>query len=125
MEIMENTEENSEKIGKRRGEEGEGGRRKEVGRWWRRRRREGGGIRKHPKKGRETPTSGCAYAHPREPLQGSQVAMIVVLLYYYTKKRKKMRENDVTSDPMTSGQGPVTSLPVAPQPRYTTTNVTL
>ena len=27
-------------------------------------------IRKHPKKGREIPTSGCGCAHPREPLRG-------------------------------------------------------
>jgi len=30
------------------------------------------GMSKHPKKGRETPTSGCACTHPREPPSGSR-----------------------------------------------------
>ena len=38
-------------------------------------------------------TSGCAWAHPREPLLGSrdlrsQVVMVLVLLYYYYSKKK-------------------------------------
>ena len=55
------------------------------------------------KKGRVTPTSGCAWAHPSSPsgsrdLQSLPVAMVLVLLcYYYSKKKalepkKKIRE---------------------------------
>ena len=50
------------------------------------------------KKWRETPTSGCAWAHPSIPsgsrdLGSLPVAMILVLLYYYYSK-KKARETE-------------------------------
>ena len=50
-------------------------------------------IRKQPKKGQETPTSGCAWAHPSTPSGSLPVAMVLVLLYYYYSK-KKVRETE-------------------------------
>ena len=51
---------------------------------------------KTPEKGRETPTSRCTCAHPREPPSGSPpVAMVLLPLYYilhYYYSKKKARE---------------------------------
>jgi len=54
-------------------------------------------IRKHPKKGWETPTSGCACARPREPLRlrDHPVAMLLPVMRnvtFCTSKEKKPRE---------------------------------
>jgi len=55
------------------------------------------------KKWRETPTSGCACAHPSIPSVSrglrSQVAMVLVLLYYlyYNYSKKKARETEKKS----------------------------